>query len=1564
MNLSKLLRNSLRIFIDTLCLQLFSTALEHEEHCQTVLINCYKFVANELNVDVNMVMNMSFPSTTIVMREELNSIVSNTRAIAIIRFLKCILTVMGAVCTHFISSIISLLINLMNQFNNDEAIFNSICEIWIVFIKSVKDEKLGDVLAQSIHCLISYVEKNKIVVDVLTYLLISKEKATKYIFPYLPQVPDIPSLRDIYDSISLEESVEAKVRRVIYDLNNTSTYIQRLVVPYLKRIIEDEYSTISSWIEQGVVSDDMNHIPVSSNTSLNRVELISELFVLLIHRCDNEFGEDATQYVECLGLLGAIDPSRLSLTRFYYQKNTELDESELAIKLINKYLAIHVEDLKSDKHKLAQYCTQKILKLLVNNNVDIWLEKLENKQLISLVASFDFENQTAGDSDGDNDAYKDWLYTQCHKLADSSTSELYKYLIPSFGIFISLSQYIFPYLIKDVIVNGSDENRKYIANLFLDNFKSVSTFNSLPDSSFEKQVLSTLLSSMDVLNAWLCSNVSNNNNNNNLETFLNSIPLYHLAKASFLEGSISKTIMYYELYSKRLMEDYTSLSLDQHHIPVRTNERARIICDIPNNPLTYLIKIYRYLESEVDVLDSLNGFSCLKLIDFSESIIYFEKLGKWDKAQICHERVLQRNPDDIKVQLNILRCTYSLGHLQTTLTNVDNVLFRLDNSTNVTNQIVQDRYKRLGLLCSWRLGRFDKLENYLINMDFEEQIASALFSYQKGDFDLLEVQLIELKDSIRASLTTASRDSYSRVYPYLVKIMMVTELEQWYKSSDDRKLTLLNQWNNTFNLTRDTFSTREPIIALRRVLYNMNKMEKAVGQSWLALSDLARTQQNYQHAFQSILRAEEYEVLLPELALAKAQLMYAESRDLNGKLAAIEELNNKLSKLKKGDNGNRAIILYRMELVLLAWIVSSDACPSDKIIKRFNSLIDSQKEIGDGYFHLAKYLDGLLQKSLSSTSENTDTGSKYLLYAYDTTLAYMNSLKYGGDYINHSLPRLLNIIFNAGDIVHSEGTELHRQQQRFQEQQQQLKQRQKDAIQRKIQEEKDFVADLIDLNNNLLQLLSNDETQGGLPLSIWMRGLTQILSRMNHSNSSTKKALHNKVTLLLTQYPKHVMWAFSHLLNSDESRKVIISIITATAKHHRIMDNYQILFKSFIRFCTESIHGDKISLKANKSLSPLLRILPSTNILIPLKSALSHTNGYSQHDTVDIIGFEDEIQVMNTRTRPRRIIFHGSDGRKYPFLVKPKDDLRRDNIVNELSGSINQILINNPETRKRRLYIHSFTAIPLSVSCGIVEWIENTVVYKQCITQSDNTKYYSIDNTNHIVTELTKSLSKLEYFKQVLKGAPPVLYKWFIREFPDSTQWYYARSNFTKTCAVMSMVGWILGLGDRHTSNILLNCVTGDLIHIDLNLLFDIATTNDIPETVPFRLTMNMVDAMGITGYSGMFQENCVATLEVLRSNKDTLMNLVEMFANDPLVEYYPQIRPVEIIERKLKGMEVVQVDHNEPQDPLEIIPNIYNFGSEEHNIISVKAQVEQLIMAATDDKLLADMRPMWQPWI
>lgn len=56
-----------------------------------------------------------------------------------------------------------------------------------------------------------------------------------------------------------------------------------------------------------------------------------------------------------------------------------------------------------------------------------------------------------------------------------------------------------------------------------------------------------------------------------------------------------------------------------------------------------------------------------------------------------------------------------------------------------------------------------------------------------------------------------------------------------------------------------------------------------------------------------------------------------------------------------------------------------------------------------------------------------------------------------------------------------------------------------------------------------------------------------------------------------------------------------------------------------------------------------------------------------------------------------------------------------------------------------------------------------------------------------------------------------------------------------------------------------------------------------MPETVPFRLTADIVDGMGASGTEGVFRRCAEETLRVLRNGSEVIKTVLEVFRYDPL---------------------------------------------------------------------------------
>lgn len=117
------------------------------------------------------------------------------------------------------------------------------------------------------------------------------------------------------------------------------------------------------------------------------------------------------------------------------------------------------------------------------------------------------------------------------------------------------------------------------------------------------------------------------------------------------------------------------------------------------------------------------------------------------------------------------------------VTHVDGLNSRMPDHTK--------EWSTKGLQAAWRLGQWDLLEEYVTGADensptnilgnssFDISLAKILQALQRRDYDKFTEHLLHSRQSLLAPLAAASMESYSRAYPYVVKLHMLQELEDF-----------------------------------------------------------------------------------------------------------------------------------------------------------------------------------------------------------------------------------------------------------------------------------------------------------------------------------------------------------------------------------------------------------------------------------------------------------------------------------------------------------------------------------------------------------------------------------------------------------------------------------------------------------------------------------------------------------------------------------------------------------------------------------------------------------------
>ncbi|XP_060595349.1 serine/threonine-protein kinase mTOR-like [Ruditapes philippinarum] len=279
---------------------------------------------------------------------------------------------------------------------------------------------------------------------------------------------------------------------------------------------------------------------------------------------------------------------------------------------------------------------------------------------------------------------------------------------------------------------------------------------------------------------------------------------------------------------------------------------------------------------------------------------------------------------------------------------------------------------------------------------------------------------------------------------------------------------------------------------------------------------------------------------------------------------------------------------------------------------------------------------------------------------------------------------------------------------------------------------------------------------------------------------------------------------------------------------------------------------------------------------------------------VKIRRVQSNLAVITSKQRPRKISVFGSDGQEYQFLLKGHEDLRQDERVMQLFGLVNSLLLSVPETFRRNLTIQRFSVIPLSTNSGLIGWVPHTDTLHSLIRDYREKKKILLNIEHRLMLRMAPDydhltlMQKVEVFEHALEhtqGDDLAKILWY--KSPNSEIWFDRRTNYTRSLAVMSMVGYVLGLGDRHPSNLMLDRMSGKIIHIDFGDCFEVAMVREkFPEKIPFRLTRMLINAMEVTGIGGNYKMTCESVMSVLREHKDSLMAVLEAFVYDPLLNW------------------------------------------------------------------------------
>lgn len=1114
------------------------------------------------------------------------------------------------------------------------------------------------------------------------------------------------------------------------------------------------------------------------------------------------------------------------------------------------------------------------------------------------------------------EGYKTWIKCVTLDLLKTGTDE--EHPLHVFSSLIreddgSLSNFLLPYIVMDIIIKAKTGTiyAELIDKLIIE-FKSIFEFdlgglNHLQKDSL-KMCYESVFKVFEYCKKWVTQFKQNYIEINGTYTireekhlkmlartdiFLQCIPSYLLAQRSLEINSFERSALYLEdCYRQEQKENNKNIDILKNL--QRTYEEIGDIDSIDG-----MLKTFSSgnLMSKIEELQYSNSWKvaqdCFSVLGtFSHQSTATTKMLKSMYDHDLYSQVVSNMtphlPKNLLVLDNEMNEWYSMGlesaNLEGQFPSIKEWVERVESLKSVTDPGVLLHYNIAKALCSVHEKSFSKTKDYL-NRCY--RLIGTQFITSANATTLLKKQSLLMKLHSLYDIMLLSSDNNEVHYKTNSKIL---DYRMKHIGAD--------------------FEPNHYLLSMRKSYGLLNKegfAQEDLVNTFFRIAQLSRTNSRVDIASESLMYC--LQKKHPQAELEFAEILWKQGEN-DRALKLVKEIHEKYRDDPEIKSRDRAAVLLKYT----EWLDLSNNSASEQIIHQYKDIFKIDTKWDRPYYSMGLYFSRLLEKK-KAEGYRTRGNLEYQSISYFLLAFEKNTTK-----VRENLPKVITFWLDIAAASMQDGPD------------------------KKI------------LERTTEDICSHMETAiRKCPTYIWYSVLTQLLSRLLHPHPPTAQLIMHILLVLLSEYPSHMLWYISVLVNSEINERVACGkeIIQKYKQHsdksHDLIASANGLTSGLTRVCIQDL--PTVSSRSGRSLERdfmfNIKMAPS-DMTVPVRinlemvsPALSESmKSYKPfREAVTIAKFSSSYKVFSSLKKPRKLTVIGSDGKQYGIMCK-KEDVRQDNQYMQFATTMDFILNKDVESAKRNLGITTYSVLSLREDCGLLEIVPNVATLRSIfVAKYESAKIkYSLKNLYDKWQNLQNE-HKIGFFKDQISKFPPVLYEWFLETFPDPISWFNARNNYARSYAVMSMVGYILGLGDRHCENILLDIETGKVLHVDFDCLFDKGKRLPVPEIVPFRLTQNLHDALGIIGTEGTFKKSSEVTLSLMRDNEVALANVIETIIYDRSSDTSLQTA-MKNLRKKIRGID--------ERDGL---------------VLSVPGQVETLIQESTSDENLSKMYIGWLPF-
>ncbi|KAJ1521597.1 hypothetical protein ONE63_003248 [Megalurothrips usitatus] len=938
---------------------------------------------------------------------------------------------------------------------------------------------------------------------------------------------------------------------------------------------------------------------------------------------------------------------------------------------------------------------------------------------------------------------------------------------------------------------------------------------------------------------------------------------------------------------------------------------------------------------------------------------WYEKLHNWEKALDSYKERYDENSDDLDLVLGQMRCMEALGEW-------GQLQGLAETHWAQVSEDGRQRMSRMTCAAAWGLRHWESMERYVSCVPRDTQDGAfyrAVLAVHRGQYDAASHLIDSARDLVDTELTAMAGESYQRAYGAMVCVQMLAELEEviQYKLNPDRRETIRKMWWERLQGCQRVVEDWQRIIQVHSLVVSPEEDMH----TWLKYASLCRKSSRFMLSKKTLVMLmgcdpddrpdEPLPTTCPQVTFSFAKHMWMSGKQVEAynKLHHFVQTSLQPAIDSAGDKRDEHCrLLARCYLKLGQWQETLQGLSEHSIPAVLTYYQAAREHDPDWYkaWHAWAYVNFetvlfYKQNETASGSSSSSNNTVISQFTVPAVVGFFQSISLShGSSLQDTL-RLLTLWFDYGQwpevydaIVEGLRTvQINTWLQVIPQ------------LIARIDTPRVLVSRLI---HHLLMDIGKHHPQALVyPLTVASKSAStprrsaanKILKSMcEHSPALVQQAVMVSDELIRVAILWHELWhegleEASRLYFGERNVKGMFEALDPlhamlergpqTLKETSFNQAYSRDLMEAQDWCQRyKVSGNVRDLNQAWDLyyhvfRRISRQLPqltslelqyvSPKLLVSRDLELAVPGSYVPgQPVVRIAHINSSLHVITSKQRPRKLCVRGSNGSDYMFLLKGHEDLRQDERVMQLFGLVNTILINDPETYRRNLTIQRYAVIPLSTNSGLIGWVPHCDTLHTLIRDYREKKKILLNIEHRIMLRMAQDyehltlMQKVEVFEHALEhtqGDDLARLLWL--KSPSSEVWFDRRTNYTRSLAVMSMVGYILGLGDRHPSNLMLDRLSGKILHIDFGDCFEVAMTREkFPEKIPFRLTRMLINAMEVTGIEGTYRRTCESVMAVLHRNKDSLMAVLEAFVYDPLLNWRLMDGQTTQTTRKIKG--------------------------------------------------------------